>query len=253
MFIKDDTLYQHTLLKIDYTTYDLKRDSDTVHLDYGNQAVIVYSPTSQDAEPWLYAYIVAVYHVFVYTMADPEPKRLEVLWVRWMERGSTQLTGSNSSQYTRLSFTRHSGIPGDAFGFVDPSHVVRGCHLIPAFHLQRTHDRLGPSIVRDIKGDWRAFYVNRYTFSHLHFPQLCLRLLHMYRFVNRDAFARFSGIGIGCQRFQATRSLEITVGADAPDPMEPATTDPTEQAVTEFDESLFDGCYKIDDEEEVDP
>ena len=58
VFIKDDTLYGHPLLTINYTTYDLKRERDSIHLNFGNQAVIVYSPTSCDGEPWLYAYIV---------------------------------------------------------------------------------------------------------------------------------------------------------------------------------------------------
>lgn len=61
------------------------------------------------------------------------------------------------------------------------------------------------------------------------------------RFVNRDAFARLSGIGIGCQQLQAPRPLEITIGPDAPDPAEPAAS--------EFDESLFAGCYKIDSDD----
>ena len=162
VFIKDDTLYEHPLLSVDYTTYDLKREKDSIHLNFGNQAVMVYSPTSQDAEPWLYAHIVAVYHLLVCTVTDREPKRLEFLWVRWMQRDPLQLQGPNASQYTRISFTPHSGTPGEAFGFVDPSHIIRGCHLIPAFDLQRTRDRLGPSFARDAKGDWRAFYVNRY-------------------------------------------------------------------------------------------
>ena len=162
VFIKDDTLYEHPLLSIDYTTYDLKREKDSIHLNFGNQAVMVYSPTSQDAEPWLYAHVVAVYHLLACTVTDPEPKRLEFLWVRWMQRDPLQLRGPNASQYTRISFTPHSGTPGEAFGFVDPSHIIRGCHLIPAFDLQRTRDRLGPSLARDAKGDWRAFYANRY-------------------------------------------------------------------------------------------
>lgn len=164
VFIKDNALYEHPLLTVEHTTYDLKRDSDPIHLDFGNQAVLVYSPTSQGGEPWLYAYVIAVYHVFVYTAANPEPSRLELLWVRWMERHSMQLKGPNSSQYTRISFTQHTGVPGEDFGFVDPSHVIRGCHLIPAFRLQHTRDRLGPSIARDVKGDWEAFYVNQYVF-----------------------------------------------------------------------------------------
>ena len=67
----------------------------------------------------------------------------------------------NSSQYTHVSFTQHSGVPGEAFGFVNPSHVICECHLIPVFHLQRTCDQLGPSIAWDAKEDWQAFYVNR--------------------------------------------------------------------------------------------
>ena len=35
-----------------------------------------------------------------------------------------------------------------------------------------------------------------------------------YRFVDGDTFARFDGIGIGCQKFQATRTLSIQVGSD---------------------------------------
>ena len=35
-----------------------------------------------------------------------------------------------------------------------------------------------------------------------------------HRFVDRDAFARSTGIGIGCQRFQASKTLDIQVGPD---------------------------------------
>ena len=172
LFIKNDTLYEHPLLTIDYTTYDLKRERDLIHLNFGNQAVMVYSPTSRDTEPWLYAYVIAIYHLFVCTATNLEPERLELLWVRWMQWDSSQLRGPNASQYTRISFVPGSGIPGDAFGFVDPSHIIRGCHLIPTFNLQRTRDWLGPSIARDTKGDWRAFYANRYDLPCLHVPHL---------------------------------------------------------------------------------
>ena len=67
----------------------------------------------------------------------------------------------------------------------------------------------------------------------------------MHRFVDCDAFARFSGIGIGCQKLQAAHSQEITIGPNAPEP-------PSESVAVEFDESLFADCYKIDDNDEVD-
>ena len=64
-----------------------------------------------------------------------------------------------------------------------------------------------------------------------------------YRFVDRDAFARFVGIGVGCQRLQATRILEIVIGPDAPDPANPPDT------MGGLD-GLFAGCYKIDDDDD---
>lgn len=36
----------------------------------------------------------------------------------------------------------------------------------------------------------------------------------LQRFVDRDAFARFTGIGIGCQRLQASQVLDIQIGPD---------------------------------------
>ena len=154
VFIKGDTLYEHPILTIDYTTYDLKKERDSIHLNFGNQAIMVYSLTSQDAKPWLYAYLIAMYHLFVSTVTDPEPKHLEFLWVRWLQQDPSQLRGPNVSQYTHVSFTPHSGVPGEAFGFVDPSHIIRACHLIPAFDLQQTWDQLSPSMAQDVKGDW---------------------------------------------------------------------------------------------------
>jgi len=162
VFIKDDTLYEHPLFTINYTSYDLRRDHDAVHLKYGSEGILVYSPTTPGPEPWLYARVVAIYHVLVYTRADPVAKRIELLWVRWMQREASHLQGPNiSKNYTRVSFVPQSGIPGEAFGFVDPSHVIRGCHLLPIYALDRTRDLLSASMFRHEKGDWRAFYANR--------------------------------------------------------------------------------------------
>jgi hypothetical protein len=51
-----------------------------------------------------------------------------------------------------------------AFGFLDPSLVLRACHLIPAFADGRTDDLLrhGPTAARPCGevNDWTAFYVN---------------------------------------------------------------------------------------------
>ena len=161
IFIQNNTLYNHPILTISYTSYDLQREQDIIHLGYGREGIMVYTPTLGGDEPWLYAKILAIYHVIVRTASDPEPKRLTVLWVRWMERSTSGLNGPNSQNYSRVSFVPWSGVPGNAFDFIDPSHIIRGCHLLPAFALGRTFDLLDPSIARDREGDWCAYYANR--------------------------------------------------------------------------------------------
>ena len=50
-----------------------------------------------------------------------------------------------------------------AFGFLDPQHVIRGVHLIPAFSYGRTGDLLQQnSIARSTSEqgeDWKFYYV----------------------------------------------------------------------------------------------
>ena len=162
LFIQNNTLYNHPILTINYTSYDLQRKQDIIHLGYSREGIMVYTPTLGGDEPWSYAKILAIYHVVVRTASDPEPKRLTALWVRWMERSTSGLIGLNSQNYTQVSFVPWSGVPGTTFDFIDPSHIIRGCHLLPAFALGRTHDLLDPSIARDREGDWRAYYANRY-------------------------------------------------------------------------------------------
>jgi len=165
MFIKNDTLYQHPILNIKYTSYEVQQEKDIIHLGYGRTGVMVYTPAlgQDENEPWSYADILAIYHVTVRTTSNTEPQQFTVLWVRWMQCNEVGLTGLNSRNFTRVSFVPWSGIPGSTFDFIDPSHVIRACHLIPAFNLGRTYDLLEPSIFRDPKGDWCAYYANRYS------------------------------------------------------------------------------------------
>lgn len=161
IFIENDTLYEHPILNVKYTSYEVHQEKDIVHLGYGRTGVMVYTPTLTGDEPWSYASILKVYHLTVQTAFNPEPRTLTVLWVRWMQRDAVSLTGQNSRNYTRVSFVPWSGTLGSTFDFVDPSHIIRACHLIPVFDLGRTGNFLEPSIIRDSKGDWCAYYANR--------------------------------------------------------------------------------------------
>src|ERR1700722_14226429 len=58
-----------------------------------------------------------------------------------------------------------------AFGFLDPSLVIRACHLIPAFADGTTTDLLNSThtaarLPRE-SSDWTSFYVSMYAFKCL--------------------------------------------------------------------------------------
>ena len=49
-----------------------------------------------------------------------------------------------------------------AFGFLDPSDILRGCHIIPAFAKGKTFpDGRGMSKWARDSDDWKGYYVSR--------------------------------------------------------------------------------------------
>lgn len=91
-------------------------------------------------------------------------KRVELLWVRWFGRDMEYEGGWKSKRLDRLGY-----VPSDddgAFGFIDPSWVIRGVHLTPAFSEGRMENYLPKtSIASDNHelGDWENYYVNRWV------------------------------------------------------------------------------------------
>jgi hypothetical protein len=114
--------------------------------------------------PFRYGRVLGVYHVnVVYTgpgMLNYEPHRFEFLWVRWYRTVDAFRTGWDARKLDRLQFARMA--EDDAFGFVDPSDILRSCHIIPAFASGRLHaDGKGLSHCARDSSDWVAYYVNR--------------------------------------------------------------------------------------------
>jgi len=58
---------------------------------------------------------------------------------------------------TVLNFRRY---PDISFGFVDPAHVLRGCHIIPRFFLWKVF-MLMVTVVLKIREIGTQYYVNR--------------------------------------------------------------------------------------------
>lgn len=151
------------LLRVNYTTYDIRRDYDTIRASRGD----VVMTLSRDAEhPFWYARVMRAFQIRVYFCLDGvscSMQTMEVLWVRWLGIDQDYKWGFREARLPKVGFVpdRTDHMP---FGFLDPSLVLRGSHLIPAFSDGRTSELLqvGPSLAR-LPGevdDWAAFYVN---------------------------------------------------------------------------------------------
>ncbi|KAG2123248.1 hypothetical protein DEU56DRAFT_688107, partial [Suillus clintonianus] len=134
--------------------------------------------------PYWYARIVGIFHVYVrYLGAQSRSRtsqRIDFLWVRWFCRDSNHNSGWAARRLHRIGFFDAHEVGAEAFGFIDPQHVIRAVHLIPAYSKRYTYSLLPPSIARqprDLDADFNWYYVNQ--------------------FVDRDMFMRFRGGGVG--------------------------------------------------------
>lgn len=165
--IRNNIIYRLATLRVNYTTYDMRRDFDTVN-PKTHLFVMVPSPeTEQGCHPFWYAAVLGVFHADVqYAGNDSRDfrfKRMEFLWVRWLGMVPGHSFGRRQATLPKIGFIPDSD--EFAFGFLDPSHVVRGCHLIPSFIDGKTKDLLttdlGVSLGRvgTEKDDWTNYSV----------------------------------------------------------------------------------------------
>jgi hypothetical protein len=169
VLFKHDRLYQHNLLRTNYTSYDVRRGQDVMNPLTSHHNIMVLADPEDNNEstsdhPFRYARILGVYHANVvyvgHGMIDYQPHRFEFLWVRWYKNSGVVRNGWLDQKLDRIRFPPMAD--PDSFGFVDPSDVLRGCHVIPAFSRGKLYsDGKGMSTCARDSGDWAEYYVNR--------------------------------------------------------------------------------------------
>jgi len=93
-------------------------------------------------------------------MHDYEARRLDFLWVRWYEVVDPEASGWRSSRLDSIRFPPMN--EADAFGFVDPKDVLRGCHILPNFAKgKRQPDGISISHCAKDGRDYNQYYVGR--------------------------------------------------------------------------------------------
>jgi hypothetical protein len=169
VYIQDNQIYCHKTLRVNYTSYDLRRQQDVINTTSHPDVMVLSCEDGEDVHPFWYARVVKIFHILVSHLESApqtertavEPQRMDILWVRWFGLDTDVRGGWSKKGLYGISF-----IPWDepgTFGFLNPAHVIRGVHLIPNFLQSRTDSRLPPSIVRpaeDGDEDWESFYVN---------------------------------------------------------------------------------------------
>lgn len=168
LLLKDNMLFTHQILRLNYTTYDVRRAEDVIHTGTSRcniMGLVQCKDDDNNTHRFWYARVIGIYHAnVVYTGAesrDYRPRRMEFLLVRWYENVDSQ-AGWNSGRLDSLRFpviTSHH-----AFGFVDPADILRGCHLIPKLAKGKVDhlDHNGISKYAQDFQDWYLYYVNRY-------------------------------------------------------------------------------------------
>lgn len=169
VYFQKELMYRHNILRINYTTYDIRRAQDTINPRTEHRDIMLLSSKPGASHEYQYARVLGIFHVnAMYSgpgrQEDLAPHRFEFIWVRWFEVVE-DISVNNAWTNTRPNLDRLRFVRMDqpeAFGFIDPASVLRACHVIPRFTSGPRHsDGKGLSnYVQDGK-DWSIYYVNR--------------------------------------------------------------------------------------------
>jgi hypothetical protein len=156
-------MYRHSTLRVNYTSYDVRRAANVISPRSKHHFIMLYSGDDISDHAFWYAKVLGIYHTTVLWLEGSGtrvPRRMNFLWVRWME-----VVVHGSWERCQLDRVRYvpTGSYREMYGFVDPACVIRACHLVPAFHFGRARTWAKGSLGLDdpTEGDWDSYYVNR--------------------------------------------------------------------------------------------
>ena len=165
-FLNPDRIVESKIVRINYTGYDIRRAHDCLRTDLSSFLMTLSREEDPECHPFWYCQLLKAFRIDVsYSPGGVSgPKEMmEVLWVRWLGIDPDSKWGFRQCTLPKIGFVPEDG-ESPTFGFLDPSLVVRGCHLIPAFVDGRTNQFLqgGPSVARlpGESDDWARYYVN---------------------------------------------------------------------------------------------
>ncbi|TEB31005.1 hypothetical protein FA13DRAFT_1629839, partial [Coprinellus micaceus] len=165
---KDDRIYTHRIMRIKYTTYDTRKDEDIIHLDTDQCNVMILNPAYSRGSlghPFSYGKVIGILHAEVgyvgcigHQGVEYDFYPLEFVWIR--RYGVHPASGDFKLDQAEL-------LPIDAPAshcFVDPSDILRACHMVPNFDKgRRYYDGKGRSTIANDGSDWERYFINRFV------------------------------------------------------------------------------------------
>lgn len=186
-------------MRLKYTTYDVRRGEDVIHLDSDTCNIMVRNPKyGEEQQPeYLHGQVLGIYHTYAYYSGElgPTPAlpvHMEFLWVRWYE--SANLTEPRGA----LECVVFPDVASfECTTFIDPMSALRATHIIPRFSRGRKYPNGGglSTMARD-GTDWSQYYVNRYVRPF--WPPYTPFKSFSCRFADRDMYMRYNiGMAVG--------------------------------------------------------
>ncbi|KAJ7185362.1 hypothetical protein C8R46DRAFT_377085 [Mycena filopes] len=167
--IVGNKIYATKIMRVNYTTYDVRRDQDVLNPNAQSFVMMRTAEKQAGAHPYWYAQVLGVFNatVFHYPSGDagPGPSTIiEFLWVRWLGDEPGYRPSIKKARLPKVGFVAE----GDpyAFGFLDPAHVVRASHLIPQFSGGRTNDLLATEEPTAARGPHRYRRLDQLLCKH---------------------------------------------------------------------------------------
>jgi len=169
--IAGERIYRCKTIQINYTTYDIRRDRDTINIRLYPDIMVNSPERGPNAQPFWYARVIGIFHAIV-SLTHPGLEamarsqcQMDFLWVRWfgMEPGR-YCHGFRIGRLPKIGFVESTD--EYAFTFLDPTQAIRGAHLIPTFAEGRSSALLPARksaahvMNPNEEDDWLNFYVN---------------------------------------------------------------------------------------------
>ncbi|KAL0060744.1 hypothetical protein AAF712_012476 [Marasmius tenuissimus] len=162
----NDAIFAHKTVQFNYNTYNRQREQDFInsHL-HPDIYTLLPDAVSNDSQ-----------HPYQYAQKVPITKHIKFLWVCWYQVDMSNRASFHAKHLYWLFFPAPED--DNAFGFINPTDVICGAHIIPAYHHSplETGTRLPPTSLarqlmsfnssrrRELKeDDWKFYHVGMFA------------------------------------------------------------------------------------------